>query len=408
MDGYNRYCCRKCAWQNQETKDRRAETLSKLSIEQLQAWRNKRIDTIKKESGRGISAIDLASRNARSVCHFKEYLNKCDCSFILYDTKTKKVTFECNKCHTTETFVRSLLDRYARTNDYKICHVCNSKYSSKPEQEIADYIKSIYDGQVLSRDRHLLNGVELDIVIPEKKIAIEFDGLYWHNENVVSWDSHVNKTNACEKLDYQLVHIFEDEWRDKKEIVKSRISGLLGKNDRIFARKCEVGQLDSSTTTDFLNECHIQGACSSKFHYGLYYNDELVSVMTFGKSRFAKNEFELLRFCNRLYTNVVGGASRLLSHFLEDHQEIKTLISYADRRWSKGNLYEAIGFKKVHITDPAYFYIVNSVRENRVKYQKHKLIAAGADPDKTEYEIMKERGYLRIFDCGTIKYQFVA
>lgn len=207
------------------------------------------------------------------------------------------------------------------------------------------------------------------------------------------------------RVGYQLIHIFEDEWRDKKEIVKSRISGLLGKNDRIFARKCEVRQVDSKTTTEFLNDSHIQGACSSKYHYGLFYENELVSIMTFGKSRFAKDEFELLRFCNRLYTNVVGGASKLLKHFLQDHPEIKSMTSYADRRWSKGNLYESIGFEKVHVTDPAYFYIVNKVRENRVKYQKHKLVADGADPDKTEHEIMKERGCLRIYDCGTIKYQ---
>ena len=127
--------------------------------------------------------------------------------------------------------------------------------------------------------------------------------------------------------------------------------------------------------------------------------------MTFGKSRFAKDEFELLRFCNRLYTNVVGGASRLLKHFLKEHPEIKSLTSYADRRWSKGNLYESIGFKKVHVTDPAYFYIVDRIRENRVKYQKHKLVANGFDVDKTEHEIMKERGYFRIYDCGTVKYQ---
>lgn len=377
-----------------------------MTIEQLQAWRNKRIDTIKSQSGKGISATDLASRIAKSVQHFKDYLKKCDCVLDQYDPETKRVTFTCNKCHSTDTFVRSLLDRYARTDDYKICHVCNSKYSSKPEQEIAEYIKSIYDGQVLSRDRKLLEGLELDIVIPDKKLAIEYDGLYWHNENVVSWDLHVKKTDQCEEHDYQLIHIFEDEWRDKKEIVKSRISGLLGKNDRIFARRCEVRQVDSKTTTEFLNDCHIQGACSSKYHYGLYFENELVSLMTFGKSRFAKDEFELLRFCNRLYTNVVGGASRLLKHFLQDHPEIKSITSYADRRWSKGNLYESIGFKKIHVTDPAYFYIVTGIRENRVKYQKHKLVANGADPNKTEHEIMKERKCPRIYDCGTIKYQF--
>lgn len=379
--------------------------MSKLSIEQLQAWRTKRVETLKAETGKGISAAALASRIAKSVQHFKDYLKKCDCVLERYDPETKRVTFTCNKCHTTNTFVRSLLDRYDRTNDYKICHTCNSKYSSKPEQDILDYIKTIYSGSILSRDRQLLAGVELDIVIPDKKLAIEYDGLYWHNENVVPWDYHVKKTNQCEEHSYQLIHIFEDEWQHKKEIVKSRISGLLGKNDRIFARKCEVRQVDSKTTTEFLNDCHIQGACSGKYHYGLYYENELVSLMTFGKSRFAKDEFELLRFCNRLYTNVVGGASRLLKHFLKEHPEIKSLTSYADRRWSKGNLYESIGFKKVHVTDPAYFYIVDRIRENRVKYQKHKLVANGFDVDKTEHEIMKERGYFRIYDCGTVKYQ---
>lgn len=170
-----------------------------MSIEQLQAWRNKRVETIKSQSGKGISAVDLASRIAKSVQHFKDYLKKCNCVLEQYNPETRRVTFTCNKCHTTDTFVRSLLDRYARTNDYKICHTCNSKYSSKPEQEILDYIKSIYDSPVLSRDRQLLAGVELDIVIPDKKLAIEYDGLYWHNENVVSWDYHVKKTNLCEE-----------------------------------------------------------------------------------------------------------------------------------------------------------------------------------------------------------------
>lgn len=107
---------------------------------------------IKSQSGKGISAVDLASRIARSVQHFKDYLQKCDCALEQYDSDHKSVTFTCNKCHTTNTFVCSLLDRYARLCDYKICHVRNSKYSSKPEQEIVEYIRSTYDGLVVSRD----------------------------------------------------------------------------------------------------------------------------------------------------------------------------------------------------------------------------------------------------------------
>lgn len=126
--------------------------------------------------------------------------------------------------------------------------------------------------------------------------------------------------------------------------------------------------------------------------------------MTFGKSRFNENEFELLRFCNKLFTNVVGGASRLLSHFKKMHPEIQEIVSYADRRWSRGQLYEKLGFKKEYVTDPNYYYIVDRKRKNRMLFQKHKLVADGADPNKTEREIMKEKGFKRIYDCGSIKY----
>lgn len=111
-------------------------------------------------------------------------------------------------------------------------------------------------------------------------------------------------------------------------------------NERIYARKCDCREITFEESKKFLEGCHIQGNCCSKFHYGLYNNDELVSVMTFGESRFKKGEFELLRFANKLYTNVVGGASKLLKHFLREHSGVKEIVSYADRRWSKGNLYE--------------------------------------------------------------------
>lgn len=178
-------------------------------------------------------------------------------------------------------------------------------------------------------------------------------------------------------------------------------------NARIFARKCKVALIDAKQANDFLESNHIQGSCQSKYRYGLYYNDELVSVMTFGKSRFSDNEFELLRFCNKLYTNVIGGASKLFKHFLKDHSEITNIVSYADRRWSIGNLYEKLGFVRCSISEPSYYYITNSnVRQNRMNFQKHKLVAEGFDPNKTEHEIMLERKIYRIYDCGTIKYIF--
>lgn len=128
--------------------------------------------------------------------------------------------------------------------------------------------------------------------------------------------------------------------------------------------------------------------------------------MTFGKSRFNKNEYELLRYCNALNINVVGGASRLFTYFLKDHSEINEVISFADRRWSVGNLYERIGFDRVDITTPAYYYIIDGIRHNRVEFQKHKLVKEGFSPDMTEHEIMLARKIYRIYDCGNLKYRF--
>lgn len=129
--------------------------------------------------------------------------------------------------------------------------------------------------------------------------------------------------------------------------------------------------------------------------------------MTFGKSRFNKNEFELIRFCNKLNTTVVGGASKLFSHFLQEHNDIKEIVSYADRRWSHGQLYEKLGFTKVATTVPNYFYVKHFLRENRINYQKHKLVQLGYDSSKTETEIMTELGYRKIYDCGSLKYKYI-
>ena len=276
---------------------------------------------------------------------------------------------------------------------------------SKEETEVLDYIKSIYTGDVESNNRTILNGKELDIYIPEKKLAFEYDGLYWHNELNKSNNYHIDKTNNCEAQGIQLIHIFEDEWLYKQDIVKSRIKGLLGQNERIFARKCNIKEVSSSDSFAFLEQNHIQGGINSKYRYGLYYNDELVSLMTIGKSRFA-NEFELHRFCNKLNTNVVGGASRLFKHFLTDHSEITKIISFADRRWSTGKLYEALNFSNREITPPAYYYVINGKRYNRINFQKHKLIAEGYDPNLSEHEIMLQREIYRIYDCGNLKYTY--
>ena len=200
-------------------------------------------------------------------------------------------------------------------------------------------------------NRDILNGREIDIYIPSLKLGIEYDGLRWHSE-IFNKDTnyHLSKTEECERQGIRLIHIFEDEWQYKRDIVKSRLLNLIGKTpNKIYARKCTIKEVDSHTASKFLDENHIQGKCNSSYRYGLYYNDELVSIMTFGKLR--KNlgstdkdgYYELLRFCNKSNTAVIGGASKLFKHFLKEKKPTN-VISYADRRWSNGKKKKKLGW----------------------------------------------------------------
>ena len=291
------------------------------------------------------------------------------------------------------------------------CPKCGCSTNSINETEILKVV-NVYDSEL--HNRNILNGKEIDIYIPSLKLGIEYDGLRWHSEEFEENSNyHLEKTEECEKQGIHLIHIFEDEWLFKKDIVKSRLLNLIGETPiKIYARKCVIKEVDVRTASKFLNENHIQGNCNSLYRYGLYYNDELVSLMTFGKLRKnlgLTNEsgyYELLRFCNKLNTTVIGGASKLFSYFLNKNKP-NSVISYADRRWSNGNLYEKLGFTLSHKSKPSYFYVVKGKRENRFKYRKDVLVKEGFDSSKTERQIMGERGIYRIYDCGCLVYKYI-
>jgi len=190
--------------------------------------------------------------------------------------------------------------------------------------------------QIKQHDRSVLKPLEVDLYIPDLKLAIEFDGLYWHSDDILlDRNYHLSKTQKCEEQGIQLIHIFENEWIYKQDIVKSRLKNLLGVYDKtVYARKCEVREVDSKASRAFQEENHIQGAVNAKASLGLFYENELISLMAFGKCRFdKKHEWEMLRFCNKLGYHVPGAAGKLLKHFEKNYQP-KSLVSYADRRWS--------------------------------------------------------------------------
>lgn len=281
------------------------------------------------------------------------------------------------------------------------------------EKELLEYIKTLLPNkEIIENDRSILNGKEIDIYIPELKIGFEADGLIWHSEKF-NFDKnyHLDKTKKCLENSIQLIHIFEDEWENKREICQSRIANLLGcSNNKIFARKCKIKEVSFKESQKFLNINHIQGNVLSKIRYGLYYNDELVSVMTFGKQRLNvkgkndENSYELLRYCSKIGCNVIGGADRLFKYFIKTYNP-ETIISFADRRWSNGNLYNVLGFEKYNESEVSYSYVINKKRVNRFTLRKDVLVSKyGCPSEMTEKKFCESKGWYRIYDCGCLCY----
>lgn len=268
---------------------------------------------------------------------------------------------------------------------------------SKEEKELFEWIPT--ENKVCNI-RSIINPLELDMYLPDYKLAIEYDGIYYHSEQFKPEGYHIFKTSECEKQGIQLLHIFDIEDID---IWKSIISGKLKKNTRIFARKCQVKELSFDETKIFLEENHLQGFCPAKYRYGLFYNGELVQVMTFGVPRFNKRyDFELLRLASKKFISVVGGASKLLKFFRDSHTG--SIISYANRRFSTGDVYRKLGFTQLGRTDVNYFYTGHNEVLTRYQCQKHKLkdLLENFDPSKTESENMRLNGYSKVFDCGNL------
>lgn len=327
----------------------------------------------------------------------------------LYPHKNDIIKFKCIcgnvEEHPYETY------KFRIRNFATPCSICSNIKDniSKAENDLVQFFKD-QNITVESNTRNIIPPKELDIYLPEYNIAIEYNGLYWHSEERGrDKNYHLNKTNECSKKGIKLIHIFEDEWIYKKEIVKSRLNSYLGKSDIIYARKTKLELITSKDAMIFCNENHIQGGVNSKINLGLKYNNELVSVMTFSKVNSSRGkqdiEYELVRFCNKLNTTVVGGASKLFSYFVKNYSP-NEILSYSNNRWSGGDLYSILGFKNEGNTSPGYWYIKNNKRYHRYNFTKHKLVEMGHDKNKSESEIMRELGYSKIWDCGNAKWKW--
>lgn len=276
-----------------------------------------------------------------------------------------------------------------------------------------DITSAIVDaGFAVETNCRIIHPNEVDIYIPSHNLAIEVNGVYWHSE-LAGRDRkyHLQKTKRCNELGIRLIHIFDTEWNFKQPIVQSRLMSFLGASEsKIYARQCNVVKLDRSESDEFFDQTHIQGTCRSQVVYALELSGQIVAAMSFGRSRYDTTiQYELLRFSNKLNTNVIGAASRLFAAFVREYNP-NTIVSYSDIRWNTGGVYNQLGFVLSGQSAPNYFYFDRcgdtSRLLSRINFQKHKLNEKLEvfDPSKTEWENMQANGYDRIWDCGNTKW----
>jgi len=328
----------------------------------------------------------------------------------------KEYPVECSKCFTkfSDCFTHGYTPR---------CPTCFPVDSTSIiEQELYTFLTTIIKESDIERyNRKILSGQEIDFYIASMNIAIELNGNYWHSEIAGKKykNYHIYKTKRCEEAGIQLIHIFEDEWLHKQDIIKNKLIYLLcpAKVSKIYARKCVIQSISNEVCNAFLEKTHIQGKDKSSIKYGAYYNGELVSVITFGKNRIAlgnsakADEYELYRFCSN--GSIVGIMSKFISHFIKEYSP-KIIITYADRRFSSKEKcgYSKCGFSFVKETSPNYWYMNKKsiqTREHRYKYRKSELkkLLSKYDSTKTEWENMQDNGYDRIWDCGSLRYEMI-
>jgi hypothetical protein len=311
---------------------------------------------------------------------------------------------DCGKDHIYEIATNNYFQRKYR--NCKICTVCypiDANVSIK-EKELKNFIQNIYDGTIIENYR---DHYEIDVFLPDIKIGFEFNGLYWHSDKYIEKDKHLKKLNYFKEKGIRIIYIWEDDWDFRSDILKSQIKNWLNLTEnKIFARKCQIKEIDDiNIIRQFLNNNHIQGFIHSVKKIGLFYNNELVSIMTFdkmeGRKKLQQNEWNLSRFCNKLDTNVIGAASKLLSYFIKNY-ESNRIISYSDKAWSDGKLYYMLGFNLLYESKINYKYIVNNKRINKQHFTKKKLKC-----NDTEKNIMSKLNIPRIYDCGQYKFEMI-
>jgi hypothetical protein len=421
VKGYQKYCNLKCSnsdpskkrsisnikkewWKNS---DKVVDTKVKISSTVGQLWRDKNSIYNSIQYRRNLTSALEKRWHIWKETQFKEVCNLYGFEVISsYENAHTTAEFKCLKCGEKVETVWNYLQ------SGKLCPNCFHSGSSKAQDDIFGFLKDNISAEVFRNYNKLIYPLEVDIFIPSKNIAIEYNGLWTHSHNC-EWGGkdqsyHINKTIQCEKHNVRLIHIFEDEWIFKQNIVKNKLLNILNERrdlQTIYARKCHIKEITAKQKNLFLDYFHLQGKDSSLIKLGAFYDNKLVSVMTFSSGNISKgsrpkeNIWELSRFCSNYNYRVPGIASKFLAYFKRNYKW-KKIFSYADRRWSQGNLYYKLGFDLEQITKCNYWYIKNYKRIHRFNLRK-----TNDDPENiSEFSLRKAQGYNWIWDCGNLKF----
>lgn len=330
-----------------------------------------------------------------------EKINNSNKTYNGIDIATERILLLCNVCNSTYSQNRNALNAKLR-NNIDSCPKCNYKYSfrSKGENEVYQWLRSQTNLPIETNYR-FEHKYEADIYIPSLRLVIEYNGLYWHSEEYKSETYHQDKSLYFQSIGINCIMIWEDDWILKQDIVKSILLSKLNLTSKVFARNTIVKEITANEAKEFLTVNHLDGYVNAKYNYGLVFNNELVSVISFSKPRFNKEyNFEIIRFANRLNTTVIGGFSKLFQHFIRSNPN-KSIMSYKKLDLGNTEFYTKCGFVQLLITPPNYFYLVDGIRMNRSHFQKKKL-----KTELSEREYMAMLGFVRIYDCGSMKFVF--
>lgn len=403
-------------FQSEKIKKKIKQTISdKYNVEnisQLSEVKKKKIITSNKNYG-----VDYYTQTEEyKLNQLNKFIMKFnDLNITIHDLDKQilKITNHC-KIH-NEFLIKkdTLYNRYIIGKQKFLCTNClpvENTHKSNIHLEIKTFLDN-NNINYIENERFEIAPYEIDFYIPNVRLGIEINGSYYHSDLFKDKNYHQNKTLLAKMKNILIFHLWDFDYYSNTELIISMLSNKIQIcQNKIFARKTKLVEINDKITKEFLDANHLQKWCVSKYRYGLYYNNELISVMTFGSLRKnvnkknEKDSFELLRFCTKKNYLVIGGAQKLLN-FFENKIKPKIIISYSNNDISDGNLYKTLGFNEIKITKPSYWWIKNMIKFNRFSFRKDKLVKMGYDNHKTEDIIMRENNYLKVYNSGNVLYE---